>query len=63
MGYSQYGDIEKLIKEYEEDFNTIRQERIVMRNYPKVLVMSAASFFECQIKKSVKLLLIILNYL
>lgn len=51
MGYSQYGDIEKLIKEYEEDFNTIRQERIIMRNYPKVLVISAASFFECQIKK------------
>ena len=51
MVYSQYRDIEKLIKEYEEDFNTIRQERIVMRNYPKVLVMSAASFFECQIKK------------
>ena len=44
MVYSQYKDIEKLIKEYEEDFNTIRQERIVMRNYPKVLVMSAASF-------------------
>lgn len=52
MVYLQYKDIEKLIKEYEEDFNTIRQERIVMRNYPKVLVMSAASFFECQIKKS-----------
>lgn len=51
MVYSQYRDIEKLIKEYEEDFNTIRQERIVMRNYPKVLVMSAASYFECQIKK------------
>lgn len=51
MDYPQYKDIEELIKEYEEDFNTIRKERIVMRNYPKVLVMSTASFFECQIKK------------
>lgn len=51
MDNFQYSDLEKLIKEYQEDSGTIRGERLVMINYPKVFVMSAASSFECQIKK------------
>lgn len=51
MSNSQYTELDKLIKEYEEDFQTIRAERLVMKNYPKVLVMSAASKFEFQLKK------------
>ena len=50
MSNSLYGELEKLIKEYEEDFHTIRSERLVMKNYPKVLAMSSASSFEYQIK-------------
>lgn len=50
MSNSQYSELDKLIKEYEEDFHTIRSERLVMKNYPKVLAMSAASSFEYQIK-------------
>ncbi len=53
MDNFQYSDLEKLIKEYQEDSGTIRGERLVMINYPKVFVMSAASSFECQIKKTV----------
>lgn len=50
MSNSQYAELDKLIKEYEEDSRTIRSERMVMKNYPKVLVMSAASSFEYNIK-------------
>lgn len=50
MGNSQYAELDKLIKEYEEDSRTIRSERMVMKNYPKVLIMSAASSFEYNIK-------------
>ena len=51
MSNSQYTELDKLIKEYEEDSRTIRSERMVMKNYPKVLLMSAASSFEYNIKK------------
>lgn len=51
MSDSRYTELDKLIKEYEEDFQTIRAERLVMKNYPKVLVMSSASRFEYQLKK------------
>ena len=50
MSNSQYDELDKLIKEYEEDFHTIRGERLIMKNYPKVLTMTAASLFERQIK-------------
>lgn len=45
-----YVELDKLIKEYEEDSRTIRSERMVMKNYPKVLTMSVASSFEYNIK-------------
>ena len=50
MSSYQYAELDKLIKEYEEDSNTVRAERLVMKNYPKVLTMSAASSFEHNIK-------------
>lgn len=50
MSNSQYHELDKLIKEYEEDYRTIKSERLIMKNYPKVLTMSAASSFEYQIK-------------
>ena len=51
MNYPQYNELDKLIQEYDEDMQTIRSERLVMQNYPKVLTMSAASLFEFHIKK------------
>ncbi len=50
MSNSQYIELDKLIKEYEQDSRTIRSERMVMKNYPKVLLMSAVSSFEHNIK-------------
>lgn len=50
MSNSQYDELDKLIKEYEEDLRTIKSERLIMKNYPKVLTMSAASSFEYQLK-------------
>lgn len=50
MNNFQYADIDKLIIEYEEDSKSIRSERMVMKNYPKVLAMSVASSFEYNIK-------------
>lgn len=50
MHNSHYVELDKLIKEYEEDSRTIRSERMVMKNYPKVLTMSVASSFEYNIK-------------
>lgn len=52
MNHVQYAELEKLIKEYEEDSINLRSERLVMKNYPKVLTMSAASSFERNIKNS-----------
>lgn len=50
MRNSHYVELDKLVKEYEEDSRTIRSERMVMKNYPKVLTMSVASSFEYNIK-------------
>ena len=50
MDNAQYQELDKLISEYEEDFRNIRSERLMMKNYPKVLTMSAASSFENYIK-------------
>lgn len=50
MRNSHYVELDKLIKEYEEDSRTIRSERMVMKNYPKVLTMSVAGSFEYNIK-------------
>lgn len=52
MSGNRYAELDKLIKEYEEDSNTLRAERLVMKNYPKVLTMSAASSFERNIKNA-----------
>lgn len=51
MDNAQYQELDKLISEYEEDFRNIRSERLMMKNYPKVLTMSAASSFENYIKQ------------
>lgn len=50
MSISKYSELETLIKEYEEDIQTIRAERLIMRNYAKVFTLSAASMFERYIK-------------
>lgn len=52
MSNNRYAELDKLIKEYEEDSITVRSERLVMKNYPKVLTMSAASSFEHNIKNA-----------
>lgn len=46
-----FSELEQLIREYETDSRTIKGDRIIMKNYPKVFVMSTASQFERQIKK------------
>lgn len=48
--YDKYNELDRLISEYEVDFKTIREDKLIMKNYPKVLVMSIASLFEKQLK-------------
>ena len=50
MSNSPYYQLDKLIDEYEEDSNVIKSDKLIMVNYPKVFVMTAASTFERQIK-------------
>lgn len=50
MSNSQYRELDQLIKEYEQDYRTIKSDRLIMKNYPKVFTMSAASSFEHQLK-------------
>lgn len=52
MSGNRYAELDKLIKEYEEDTINLRSERLVMKNYPKVLTMSAAGSFERNIKNA-----------
>ena len=52
MTNTLFQPIEQLISEYEQDSNTIRSNRLVMENYPKVLLLSVASLFEVMIKNS-----------
>ena len=52
MSNNRYAELDQLIKEYEEDIINLRSERLVMKNYPKVLTMSAASSFEYNIKNA-----------
>ena len=47
-----YQPIERLISEYEHDSNIIKSDRLIMANYPKDLLLSAASLFEGVIKNS-----------
>lgn len=54
MSNSHYEDLDRLIMEFEEDNRTIKSERIIMQNYPKVLTLSAASTFENSIKERCK---------
>lgn len=51
MSNSPYHQLDKLIDEYEEDSRTIKTDKLIMINYPKVYVMTIASTFERQIKK------------
>lgn len=48
--YDKYNELDRLIREYEGDFKTLREDKLIMKNYPKVLVMSTASLFEKQLK-------------
>ena len=50
MDFSYYGEIDKLIIEQEEDSRIIKSDTLIMKNYPKVFVMSSASLFEHNIK-------------
>lgn len=50
MDCSYYGEIDKLIIEQEEDSRIIKSDTLIMKNYPKVFVMSSASLFEHNIK-------------
>lgn len=54
MNDSQYDELNQFIEEYEEDSKSIRSERIVMKYYPKVFTMCAASLFERNIKNRCK---------
>jgi hypothetical protein len=51
MSNSPYHQLDKLIDEYEEDSRTIKTDKLIMINYPKVYVMTIASTFERQIKQ------------
>lgn len=50
MDCSYYGELDKLIIEQEEDARIIKSDTLIMKNYPKVFVMSSASLFEHNIK-------------
>jgi hypothetical protein len=52
MTDSPYADLDKLIDEYEDDNRTLRPEKFIMLNYPKLFIMSVASLFENQIKRN-----------
>jgi hypothetical protein len=54
MSSNRYAELDKLIQEYEEDFIPISSERLMMKNFPKVLTMSSASLFEFNIKNTCK---------
>lgn len=54
MSTSQYEELDKLVKEYEMDIEIICSERLIIKNYPKVFIMSAASMFERYIKDACK---------
>ena len=51
MDCSYYGELDKLIIEQEEDSRIIKEDSLIMKNYPKVFVMSSASLFEHNIKE------------
>lgn len=50
MSDSCYIELDKMIKEYEEDSKIIKSDKLIMKNYPKLFVMSSASLFERNIK-------------
>ena len=53
MSSSHYQELDKLIREYEEDSKLIRSDKLIIINYPKVLTMSAASSFEYYLKERI----------
>ena len=54
MSTFSYSQLDKLIDEYDTDIKSIRSDKLIMINYPKLFVMSAASLFELQIKERCK---------
>lgn len=54
MGDSLYQVLDKLICEYEDDVRTIRSDKLIMINYPKIFTMSMASLFENELKQNIK---------
>ncbi|MBQ8297807.1 MAG: hypothetical protein IJX77_08505 [Ruminococcus sp.] len=53
MSSFPYSQLDKLIKEYDEDTRIIRKDKLIIQNYPKVFLMSTVSYFERQIKMRV----------
>lgn len=51
---SHYQELERLISEYEEDIRLIRSDRLIIKNYPKVFIMSVVSSFEYYLKDYLK---------
>ena len=51
MSNSPYHQLDKLIDEYEEDSRSIKADKLIMTNYPKLYVMTVASTFERLIKQ------------
>lgn len=49
---NKYKELDTLISEYEADSKMIRDDKMIMKNYPKVLVMSMASLFEKELKNT-----------
>lgn len=53
MSSSHYQELDKLIREYEEDSKLIRSDKLIIINYPKVFTMSVASSFEYYLKERI----------
>lgn len=53
MSNSHYQELDKLIREYDEDTKLIRPDKLIIINYPKVFAMSVASSFEFYIKECI----------
>ena len=50
MSNSHYNELDRLISEYEKDVKLIKDDKLIMKNYPKLFVMSVASLFEHEVK-------------
>lgn len=54
MSNSHYQELDKLIQEYEDDKKSYHPDKLIIKNYPKLFVMSVASTFEYYIKDRIK---------